>query len=194
LTIWLQSDPIILLVTSQYNLNILFNFWQLCLNFSMSLVIIILGRIIIVPSFGEKLRIVRQKNGLTLDELAEKLQTTKTTLSRYENNKRTPNIDFAKTLAEYFGISPNYFLFDDETFDSSLSSTTTIKGPDLPPELQGIVDEIVVDTKALIEEGLTEEDIAYTLNVAKHMIEMRKATRIAKKEEFMKSMRKKKDD
>lgn len=60
--------------------------------------------------FHKRLRELRQLNNMTLDELAIALNTTKTTLSRYENNKRTADSDFIVSTATFFGVSTDYIL------------------------------------------------------------------------------------
>lgn len=61
-------------------------------------------------TLGERLKFLRQTRKKTLDELAIDLDTTKTTLSRYENNKRVPDADFIVRLATYFKVSADYIL------------------------------------------------------------------------------------
>lgn len=63
-----------------------------------------------MATFGERLKQLRNEKGLTLDELKDYLNTTKATLSRYENNKRDPKIDFATKVASYFNVSLDYVL------------------------------------------------------------------------------------
>lgn len=61
-------------------------------------------------NIGDRMRFLRQSKNRTLDELAEALETTKTTLSRYENNKRTPDADFIICMANYYKVSSDYIL------------------------------------------------------------------------------------
>ncbi len=60
--------------------------------------------------FYKRLRELRLINNMTLDELAIALGTTKTTLSRYENNKRTADSDFIVQSAKFFSVSSDYLL------------------------------------------------------------------------------------
>ncbi len=60
--------------------------------------------------FHKRLRELRLLNNMTLDELAQALHTTKTTLSRYENNKRTADSDFIIGTAKFFSVSTDYVL------------------------------------------------------------------------------------
>ncbi len=60
--------------------------------------------------FAERLRYLRRRQNLTLEKLATELNSTKTTLSRYENNKRSPDADFIVKTAKYFSVSSDYLL------------------------------------------------------------------------------------
>lgn len=57
-----------------------------------------------------RIKQLRNERDITLDELAKILGTTKATLSRYENNLRTPNAEFIEQLASFFDVSTDYLL------------------------------------------------------------------------------------
>ncbi len=63
-----------------------------------------------MQAFHLRLRQLRQNKRMTLDALAKELETTKTTLSRYENNKRLPDADFIAKAATFFNVSTDYIL------------------------------------------------------------------------------------
>ena len=56
-------------------------------------------------SFGETLKKIREERGWTLEEMAEKLGSTKQVLSRYERGERTPKITMAQKFADILGIT-----------------------------------------------------------------------------------------
>ena len=64
---------------------------------------------------GDRIKVLREKFGLTQEELAEKLGTTKQTIFKYETNVIT-NIpsDKIEKMAELFGVSPAYLMGWDE--------------------------------------------------------------------------------
>ena len=63
--------------------------------------------------FGEKLRILRQRRGMTLNELAELTgYATHAPLSQIETGKRKPTLDFVYKVADVFGISFDVLLND----------------------------------------------------------------------------------
>jgi transcriptional regulator with XRE-family HTH domain len=77
-----------------------------------------------MATFNKRMKELRSEKNITLEELAKALNTTKSTLSRYENNLRTPNADFINELAKYFNVSADYLL-----------GNTDIKEPiDIPQE------------------------------------------------------------
>ena len=53
---------------------------------------------------------LRTKNGLSQDELAEKVYVTRQAVSRWENGETTPNTETLKLLSKLFGVSINTLL------------------------------------------------------------------------------------
>lgn len=53
---------------------------------------------------------LRTKNGLSQDELAEKVYVTRQAVSRWENGETVPNIDTLKLLSQVFNVSINTLL------------------------------------------------------------------------------------
>lgn len=67
---------------------------------------------------GNKIRELRERKNLTQEELAEYLETTAQTISRYEIGDRKTNQDILFKLAEFFKISINDF-FPPLSFENS---------------------------------------------------------------------------
>ena len=65
-------------------------------------------------TFGEKLKKLRTDNGLTQDELAEKLYVTRTAISKWETDKGYPNIESLKAIAAFFSITVDDLLSSEE--------------------------------------------------------------------------------
>lgn len=63
-----------------------------------------------MATFNQRMKELRNEKNITLEELSKVLNTTKSTLSRYENNLRTPNADFINQLANYYNVSTDYLL------------------------------------------------------------------------------------
>jgi len=65
-------------------------------------------------TFGERLREIRREKGMTQDEFAALLGSTKQVLSRYETNQRAPKITLVQQYAEKLNVSVDYLLGDSE--------------------------------------------------------------------------------
>lgn len=56
------------------------------------------------------LKILRKKRGLTQKEVADKIGSTKITISRYESNQRKIGGENLVKLAKLFNVTPEYIL------------------------------------------------------------------------------------
>lgn len=66
---------------------------------------------------GNKIKYYREQMGMTQEDLAKRLKTTRQSISRYENGDRKANQDILFELADVFGISINTFFPRVETKD-----------------------------------------------------------------------------
>ena len=56
-------------------------------------------------AFPEKLKALRLENGLTQDELGEKLYLSRTSISNYEQGKFEPNIETIIDISDLFNVT-----------------------------------------------------------------------------------------
>lgn len=61
-------------------------------------------------SFGTILKKLRQDNNLTQDELAKKIDTSRSNIANYENDKNMPSVDILEKLAKLFNCTTDYLL------------------------------------------------------------------------------------
>lgn len=78
--------------------------------------------------FGERLRELREKRGLTQEELGKKINQKKANISKYETGKLQPSIETIDFLANYFNVTADYLL--DRTDNPQILKT---KEPDFSP-------------------------------------------------------------
>lgn len=64
-------------------------------------------------NLAEKIRALRRQHDLSQKELAEKLGVHKNHVNRYEKGGSSPSIEVLKKMALAFGVSTDYFLFDE---------------------------------------------------------------------------------
>ena len=125
--------------------------------------------------FGENLRKNRNEKGLTQDELASLLGTSKQVISRYENDLRSPKVSVVADYAEKLGVSIDeltishkdgklFFFFpeDDSQSDDYVPQTPEARivsgGMDKLPEAQrqqilGVVRAMFANDPDLFKDG-----------------------------------------
>lgn len=66
-------------------------------------------------TIGEKIRVLRKKNGLTQKKLGELSGTSETTIKQYELGKRTPQLEQLIKIANTFLVPVDFFTTDWES-------------------------------------------------------------------------------
>ena len=95
---------------------------------------------------GNQIKVFRKSTGLTQDELAQKLNTTKQTISRYEKGDRKANQDMLFSLCDIFGVS-----IDDFFPSTNENSTTPTASPDsLTQQITDKVVQLTPDNKKIV--------------------------------------------
>lgn len=61
-------------------------------------------------SFGTKLKKLRQDSNMTQEELGKKINTSRSNIANYENDKNMPSVDILEKLAKIFNVSIDYLL------------------------------------------------------------------------------------
>lgn len=61
-------------------------------------------------AFGERLANLRKAKGLSQEQLAEELDLTRQTISKWELDQSTPDIDYLVQLSDFFGVSTDYLI------------------------------------------------------------------------------------
>jgi len=70
---------------------------------------------------GNNIKLYRKKKGLTQKQLAEKIGTTDSAITRYESNSREPSIEIITKIAKALNISINELL-DDKVVSNDIGS------------------------------------------------------------------------
>ena len=60
--------------------------------------------------FGENLKILRKQRGLSQEELAARLHVVRQTISKWELNQSSPDLDLIVKLSELFEVSTDYLI------------------------------------------------------------------------------------
>ena len=63
---------------------------------------------------GEKLKKLRKARGLSQEQLADRLNVSRQAISKWELGESTPDTDNLVALSDYYGVSLDYLLRDQE--------------------------------------------------------------------------------
>lgn len=85
-------------------------------------------------SIGKALRRLREKNGYTQAQIAEKVGIKRTTYISYENSKTVPSYDLVEKFAEIYGVTI-------QDFDNETKSRTNLEISSTVPSYQFTVEE-----------------------------------------------------
>ncbi len=69
-------------------------------------------------SFGEILKKLRQEQNLTQEELATKINSSRSNIANYENNNNMPSVEILERLSKIFNVSVDYLLAKTDLRDS----------------------------------------------------------------------------
>lgn len=65
--------------------------------------------------FSKRLKLLRKERNLTQNELADILHIKNTTISNYENEVSSPDMDMIGQIASFFNVSTDYLLGKSDT-------------------------------------------------------------------------------
>lgn len=66
-------------------------------------------------ALSEKLYELRKKDGLSQEQLAERLGVSRQAVSKWESGKAVPESDTLISISEYFGVSLDYLMKEDDS-------------------------------------------------------------------------------
>ncbi len=78
----------------------------------------------IIDGFGDKLKALREKAGLTQEQLAMQIGLSKSAISQYENQERIPSPIVVIKIASIFHVSTDYLFGIDKVERADLSGLT----------------------------------------------------------------------
>ncbi|RUS67264.1 HTH-type transcriptional regulator SinR [Saezia sanguinis] len=74
-----------------------------------------------MPTLGEKIRMLRKKAGFTLEQFAEKIGASKSSVWELENKEKArPSAERINEVAKVLGVTPE-FLMNDDVADPSIA-------------------------------------------------------------------------
>ena len=101
-------------------------------------------------NIAEKIVLLRKKKGISQEELANKLNTSRQAVSKWENNQSTPDLEELVALSKYFNVTTDYLLTD--SIETSINNNSQCESN---IEFQELKSEV------------TEDEYQYAINEAK---------------------------
>ena len=101
---------------------------------------------ILTNQIGQKLKTLRKGRKLTQQELADKLNITRATVSNYEVGRRSPHLSELKRIAEFFNVDLSFFgvASKDEIFDLLSRAKEVFENEEISKEKkQKVFDELM---------------------------------------------------
>ena len=86
-------------------------------------------------NLAKRLKHLRENKNLSQRQLAKLLNVAPSTLAMYEVNKREPDFDTLKTIANFFSVSTDYLL----GITDSPSRSTTLKPQSVEEQIMAIL-------------------------------------------------------
>lgn len=99
---------------------------------------------------GTTIQSLRKKNQLTQAQLAQALQMSRTTIANYENNYSSPDLDTLIALSQYFDVTTDYLLFNEQTKIVSKSKKETATANEEVSRFRYYFDRLNIENQDLI--------------------------------------------
>jgi len=116
---------------------------------------------------GDRIALLREKRGMTQEELSGKLGISRAALSHYETNRREPDIDTLNKIANFFGVSLDYLL-----------GRTNDPSSVLDLEVREFIDSLELSDEAILKKfSLTIDGRKLSVEEAKRFIAFVRAER-----------------
>lgn len=109
-------------------------------------------------TFGKKLKRLRQNKEISQKELGKILNTTQSSIGRYEKDQGVPDLDTLKLIADYFKVSIDSLIDRDTSKDNSNELRETIE-----ESIKELEDE---ETLLFMKNGEIDEETTRLLKVA----------------------------
>lgn len=107
--------------------------------------------------FYDKLVALCKENGVSPSAVAEGIGLSRAAVTKWKNEKSSPNMKTLVKLAEYFGVSTDYFREEPIVVDTSAVSkavTDALEQKEKPPTMDGRVFELITICNQLTDENL----------------------------------------
>jgi transcriptional regulator with XRE-family HTH domain len=104
----------------------------------------------LVYDFGMTLKKLRKKKRLSQEQVAKRLNLTKSSISGYENNVITPSIDTIRAFSMLYGTTSDYLL--------GLEKKESIEIEGLTPRQKDIIETLILEFKTANAQSMHDKN------------------------------------
>ena len=115
-------------------------------------------------TFGNILKKLRQDNNMTQDELAKKIDTSRSNIANYENGKNMPSVDILEKLSKLFDCTTDYLLGKSDNRNSDVPISKIPVLGTVKAGYDWLAEENIVDYITL-KENIPNVDEYYALRI-----------------------------
>ena len=114
-----------------------------------------------------KLKELRTSHGLSISEVADKLQIAKSTYAGYEYGRRSIPNDLLPKFAALYNVSTDYLLglSNDKEGWQSVDDVVTNVAPDIAEEMKKLGATLIQLNAELLDRGMTREELETLLRM-----------------------------
>lgn len=111
-----------------------------------------------MPTFGERLKKLRNEKELTQAALAKRLGLGESTISFYESDKRQPDFEITEKLADFFCVTLDYLLGRSNIIDKP-TYQTEVQFPLLAKENNPNLEKYISEIRDVVSQAVNAGDI-----------------------------------
>lgn len=101
----------------------------------------------------KRLKELRKKENLTMEELGKKIGVSRTSISRYENGERSPTLDVLEDICAFFSVNIDYLTGQTDINDFEYTKVIIIpKGKYLGSKEEELIRKFAKDLEEYIKE------------------------------------------
>ena len=114
-----------------------------------------------MSKFSERFKELRQSRKLSQQELADKLNTSKSSVNMYERGEREPGIEMLETIADFFNVDMDYLLGKASIVNKTLANAENViklSGTDKQTNLTSSEETLLSNYRQLNPDGQKKVD------------------------------------
>lgn len=124
---------------------------------------------VVFESVGERIANLRKENQLTIQNLADRCNISKSYVNDIEKGRVNPSLDTLRLIAEALNTTMAYLAGEDSTNSDKRENLASLSGDEIPEKLRDAGVGFIKLKEYIKKEGIPEEDVIKILEAIKQM-------------------------